>query len=178
MTKIVGTSEFLLVVLFLTYCFAVARPFCGCSCEDSLNHLMLVTVFFIVIVAWRSKRDWWGGWILMECSKVFKIAKFQFSYNVSIHWPILLFNPQKRFLWQIRGQTFFGKFIGCLSNMGNWWSVHAKEKKSGFTNVFSSNLYTVDLNILTQSWWGIKLKIKPWPVYRIMEGFTLEVISY
>ena len=48
-----------------------------------------------------------------------------------------------------------------------------------FTNVFSSNLKTVYKSWnFYQSWRDIHLKIKPWPVYRIMEVFILGIISW
>ena len=46
----------------------------------------------------------------------------------------------------------------------------------GFRNKFSSNVNTKSEKF-SQPWRNIHLKIKPWPFYRIMEGFILKVDS-
>ena len=59
--------------------------------------------------------------------------------------------------------------------------IRSCQGQVSFTNALFSNLKSVNMKMFLQAkiflrtWRDIHLKIKPWPVYRIMEGFILEV---
>ena len=72
---IVGTSEFPILVLFpLTCCFIVP-----CRTGPIINY-QLLCCYIANLTAWPKIASQ-GGSFLMECSKRFEMATFQFLYN-------------------------------------------------------------------------------------------------
>ena len=69
------------------------------------------------------------------------------------------------------GQTFWGKNMRGVVLHGGM--IRSCQGGSNITNAFSNNLNTVKLKIFRTHGW----KIKPTPVYRIIEEFILEVNS-
>lgn len=73
------------------------------------------------------------------------------------------------------GTKFRDKFMGgCWSTMGRL-TIRSCQGWESFTNAYSSNFKNCKFENFPQSWRDICLKIKPWPVYRIINGSVLEV---
>ena len=97
---------------------------------------------------------------------------FQWSKGMLSPPPKNMEGPfYKSFSWQM-GAIFWEAVLhgGLMIRSCQMWG--------SFTNAFSSNLKTVYKSWnFCQSQRDVHLKIKPWPVYRIMKVFILEVNS-
>ena len=111
---------------------------------------------------------------------LFNILLFQYKLNVIIVLSNLKHSVPKKcsiqnlFIRKTFHVLFWANLWGLSYMGGDYWSDHAKREEFHKCIFQWSEHY--EFEDLPQPLWHIHLKIKPWPVCRIMEGFIMFIV--